>query len=77
MDGTEKNNPIQERIPSFLLQQYRDQRLICKNNSERNGTNNTTKGRPTRIHLKEQVTKDLKRLIESIYLERATGITED
>ena len=35
------------------------------------------KVRPISIHLQEQVAKELKRLIENVYMERATEITED
>ena len=35
------------------------------------------KGRPIQIHLQERVARELKRLMENGYLERATKITED
>ena len=48
-----------------------------ENQSERLAQIIKQKRRPIPIHLHEQVTEELNRLIENGYMERATEITED
>ena len=74
-----------ERIPDSLKNEFKDlfynnkkiKDLSVKVNLKKGAQMIQQKGRPIPIHLREQVAKQLKRLIENGYLERATEITED
>ena len=59
------------------LPQRRNQRPFSKKNLKEGTKTKQQKGRPIPTHLQDQVAKELKRLLENGYLERATLRTED